>query len=47
MPEALESALQLTATVLHTVGLSEARTTDIVQAERDRRNAVLLAKKLS
>ena len=47
VPEALESALQLTATVLHTVGLSEARTTDIVQAERDRRNAVLLAKKLS
>jgi len=46
VPEALESALQLTATVLHTVGLSEARTTDIVQAERDRRNAVLLAKKL-
>ncbi|MGK5075954.1 cation:proton antiporter domain-containing protein [Janthinobacterium sp. ZB1P44] len=47
VPEALESALQLTATVLHTVGLSEARTTDIVQAERDRRNAVLLAKKLA
>ena len=47
VPEALESALQLTATVLHEVGLSEARTTDIVQAERDRRNAVLLAKKLS
>ena len=47
VPEALESALRLTATVLHTVGLSEARTTDIVQAERDRRNAVLLAKKLS
>ena len=46
VPEALESALQLTATVLHTVGLSEARTADIVQAERDRRNAVLLAKKL-
>lgn len=46
VPEALESALQLTATVLHEVGLSEARTADIVQAERDRRNAVLLAKKL-
>ncbi|WP_254926482.1 cation:proton antiporter [Janthinobacterium sp. PC23-8] len=43
VPEALEAALQLTATVLQTAGVSEARATDIVQAERDRRNAVLLA----
>ena len=47
MPEALEAALQLTATVLHTAGLAEARAADIVQAERYRRNAVLLAKKPS
>ncbi|OBV37591.1 cation:proton antiporter [Janthinobacterium psychrotolerans] len=43
VPEALEAALQLTATVLQTAGVSEARAFDIVQAERDRRNAVLLA----
>ncbi|MGK5024721.1 cation:proton antiporter domain-containing protein [Janthinobacterium sp. RB2R34] len=42
VPEALEAALQLTATVLQTIGVSEARAFDIVQAERDRRNAVLL-----
>jgi CPA2 family monovalent cation:H+ antiporter-2 len=47
VPEALEAALQLAATVLHTAGLTEARAFDIVQAERDRRNAVLLSKQLS
>ena len=47
VPEALEAALQLAATVLHTAGLTEARAFDIVQAERDRRNAVLLARQLS
>ncbi|MBB5367804.1 MULTISPECIES: cation:proton antiporter [unclassified Janthinobacterium] len=46
VPEALESALQLTATVLQTVGLPEARAAEVVQTERERRNAVLLAKKL-
>ena len=46
VPEALESALQLTATVLQTVGLPEARAAEVVQMERERRNAVLLAKKL-
>ena len=43
VPEALEAALQLAATVLQTAGLAEARAVDIVQAERERRNAVLLA----
>ncbi|MBB5610477.1 MULTISPECIES: cation:proton antiporter [unclassified Janthinobacterium] len=47
VPEALESALQLTTTVLQTVGLPEARAAEVVQTERERRNAVLLAKKLS
>lgn len=43
VPEALEAALQLAATVLQTAGVAEARAVDIVQAERERRNAVLLA----
>lgn len=43
VPEALEAALQLAATVLQTAGVGEARAVDIVQAERERRNAVLLA----
>ena len=47
VPEALEAALQLAATVLHTAGVAEVRAFDIVQAERDRRNAVLLSKQPS
>lgn len=45
VPEALEAALQLTATVLQTAGLDEVRAAGIVQLERERRDAVLLAKK--
>ena len=45
VPEALEAALQLAATVLQTAGVGEARAVDIVQAERERRNAVLLAQR--
>jgi CPA2 family monovalent cation:H+ antiporter-2 len=47
VPEALEAALQLAATVLQTAGVGEARAVDIVQAERERRNAVLLAQQPS
>ena len=39
--------LQLAATVLQTAGVGEARAVDIVQAERERRNAVLLAQQPS
>lgn len=45
VPEALEAALQLTANVLQTAGMPETRAAGIVQQERERRDAALLAKK--
>lgn len=43
VPEALEAGLQLTATVLQTLGLSEGRAFELIQDEREQRNEKLAA----